>query len=164
MLSASVLFTARWKYPSCQSTNKTKSGMLGADFIPSTSPPCRPSHSTPPHPPSPKNPKRWHCGAPLVCSWWPVRSIWCEWAGVEAGAWIVTCSDISHPRPSGQGKDSHDNDWWLLFIYRSRREEPGDSGQTAGPGFDGVQQGGYIAQGFSCGLVKKTFGTFWIPL
>lgn len=83
-LSANVLFTAQRRHPSCQSTNKTKSGMLGADFIPSTSPP----HTYPPtapHPPSPKNLKRWHCGAPLVCSWWPVRSVWCEWAGVEAG-------------------------------------------------------------------------------
>lgn len=35
--------------------------------------------------PSPKNLKRWHCGAPLVCSWWPVRSVWCEWAGVQTG-------------------------------------------------------------------------------
>lgn len=36
-------------------------------------------------PTSPKNLKRWHCGAPLVCNWWPVRSVWCEWAEVEAG-------------------------------------------------------------------------------
>lgn len=39
----------------------------------------------PPTPPSPKYLKRWHCGALLVCSWWPVRSVSCEWAGVEAG-------------------------------------------------------------------------------
>lgn len=43
-----------------------------------------PLNKSPPTLP-PKNLKRWHCGVPLVCSWWPVRSVWREWAGVEAG-------------------------------------------------------------------------------
>lgn len=35
--------------------------------------------------------------------------------------WTVTSSDISHPRPSWLGRDDPDNDWWLLFIYRSEK-------------------------------------------
>lgn len=63
--------------------------------------------------------------------------------------WTVTCSDISHPRPSGLRKDGPDSDWWLLFIYRSRKEEPGGSGHTAGPGFDGQKYLGLLTRGFS---------------
>lgn len=112
-LSANVLFTAYRKHPSCQSTSKTMSWKLILS----------PKQVAAPHPVSLPAPLKIKKGDIVVPLWFVAGGLSGlfdvserEW---RREGWTVTCSDISHPSPSGLEKDGPGNDWWMIFIYRS---------------------------------------------